>query len=253
MGSWTAAYVLAAVLITSALSGAIGMAGGVILMSALALVMPAAPAIALHGLVQLGSNGWRIAIHRRHVRWRVVGVYVLGALATMAAFTLIAFSPSRLFIFLALGLMPIIVWLPERWIRLDANRPPHALVAGIASTTLSLTAGVNGAFNDLFFIRTDMTRHEVISTKAAVQVFGHLAKVVFYGAPLMSLAATPGGPPAWLPLAALPMSMVGALLGSLALDRMSDANFRDIRRWLITGVGALNLVQAARIILHAQG
>lgn len=244
------AFILGAVLVTSAISGTLGMAGGLILMGALTLVMPATAALALHGLVQLGSNGWRVALHRRHVRWSIVGVYALGAFAAMAAFALIAFSPSKLFIYLALGLMPVIVWLPERWFRLDATRPADAFSAGVTSTALSLTVGVSGPLTDLFFVHTPLTRHEVVSTKACVQVFGHLAKVAFYGAPLVVMAGE-GGPPLWLALAALPLSMAGALAGAQVLDRMSDANFRTIRRWLVTAVGGVYLVQAGRIIWGA--
>lgn len=251
MGAGPIAFILAAVLVTAAISGTLGMAGGLILMGALTLVMPAAAALALHGLVQLGSNGWRVAIHRRHIRWAVVGVYALGAFAAMAAFALIVFSPSKLFIYLALGLLPILVWLPEGWVNLDGTRPPQAFACGVLSTALSLTAGVSGPFTDLFFVRTPLTRHEVVSTKACVQVFGHLAKVIFYGAPLV-VATGPSAPPLWLALAALPLSMAGAFGGAQILERMSDAHFRTIRLWLVTAVGGAYLVQAARLIWEAQ-
>jgi len=248
MGVLTLGYVLTAVLVTAGISGTLGMAGGLILMGALAFVMPAATALALHGMVQLGSNGWRALIHRRHVRWPIVGVYAVGALVAMGLFSLVAFTPSKLAIYLALGLLPILVWLPERWLSLDASRPPQAFAAGVASTALSLTAGVSGPFNDLFFVRTEMTRHEVVSTKACVQVFGHLAKVLFYGAALVKVAG-PGAPPIWLAVAALPLSMLGAMLGARVLERMSDAGFRTLRRWLVTAVGLVYLVQAAALML----
>lgn len=247
MGLLAAAYVLGAVLITSTVSGTLGMAGGLMLMGALALVMAPAPALALHGLVQMGSNGWRVVIHRRHVRWPVVAIYAVGAVVAMAGFSLVAFSPSRLVIYLVLGLIPAVVWLPERWIRLDAARPSHAFVSGLASTVVSLTAGVSGPLNDLFFINTDMSRHQVVATKASVQVFGHLSKVIFYGASLVALSG-PGAPPPWLPVAALPVSMIGAVLGAVVLDRLSDQGFRRIRRWLVTALGLVYLVQAAQLV-----
>ena len=249
MAALTIAYVLAAVLVTAGISGTLGMAGGLILMGALTLVMPAAAALALHGMVQLGSNGWRVLIHRRHVRWAIVGVYALGAFAAMAVFSLIAFTPSKLVIYLTLGLIPVLVWLPEQWLNLDATRRPQAFAAGATSTALSLTSGVSGPFTDLFFVRTAMTRHEVVSTKACVQVFGHLAKVVFYGGALVKVAG-PGAPPLWLALAALPLSMGGAMLGAVVLERMSDAGFRSLRRWLVTAVGLVYLVQAGGLILQ---
>ena len=35
---------------------------------------------------------------------------------------------------------------------------------------------------DVFFVRTAMTRHQIVATKAATQVLNHLAKVGVYGA-----------------------------------------------------------------------
>ena len=54
-----AAGVLVVVLVTSTISGVFGMAGGLILMGALALLLPVSAAFFTHGLVQLVSNGWR--------------------------------------------------------------------------------------------------------------------------------------------------------------------------------------------------
>ena len=250
MGVLTLGYVLTAVLVTAGISGTLGMAGGLILMGALAFVMPAATALALHGMVQLGSNGWRALIHRRHVRWPIVGVYAVGALVAMGLFSLVAFTPSKLAIYLALGLLPILVWLPERWLSLDASRPPQALAAGVASTALSLTAGVSGPFNDLFFVRTAMTRHAIVATKAATQVFSHLMKVLVYGAPLLALHGK-GLPPGWVFALAIPLSMLGTAAGGLVLNRLSDVNFKRYLRLVLTGIGLLYLAQAARLFLQA--
>jgi len=43
--------------------------------------------------------------------------------------------------------------------------------------------------------------------------------------------------------------MLGAVLGARVLERMSDAGFRTLRRWLVTAVGLVYLVQAAGLIL----
>ncbi|HZV18275.1 MAG TPA: hypothetical protein VFF84_06230 [Sphingobium sp.] len=65
-GAVGAAIVLTA-LVTAFLSGIIGMAGGLVLMGALALLLPVSAAFVTHGILQLVANGWRAAPHHRHV------------------------------------------------------------------------------------------------------------------------------------------------------------------------------------------
>jgi len=245
-----AALILAAVLATATLSGVFGMAGGMILMGVLTALLPVPAALAIHGLVQTASNASRIALHFRHVSWKVVGFYAVGALATMAAFTVIAYAPSKAVVYLGLGLLPILVWLPDRMIPLDAARPGHAVLAGIASTALALTSGISGPLNDMFLVRSVLTRHQVLSTKAALQIFSHISKVVFYGGAI--LAAGGGGlTPPWLLVGACVLAVAGVSLGARLLDRLTDQGFRTWRRWIFTAIAAVYLVQAA--ILFARG
>lgn len=55
-GAVGAAIVLTA-LVTAFLSGIIGMAGGLVLMGALALLLPVSAAFVTHGILQLVANG----------------------------------------------------------------------------------------------------------------------------------------------------------------------------------------------------
>jgi len=61
---------------TSTVSGVIGLAGGMLLLSALLLVFDPVVAIPLHGAVQLVSNGSRAWFQRPHVRWDAVVRFV---------------------------------------------------------------------------------------------------------------------------------------------------------------------------------
>ena len=78
---------LASVFATSMLSGLLGMAGGMILMAILVSLMSVPGAMIVHGVVQATSNGSRAWFLRAHIRWRVLPPYLLGAAATLAAFT----------------------------------------------------------------------------------------------------------------------------------------------------------------------
>jgi uncharacterized membrane protein YfcA len=44
-------------------------------------------------------------------------------------------------------------------------------------------------------------------------------------------------------LIAAPIAILGALAGNGILQKMTDANFRAWTRWVVTGVGAVYLVQ----------
>jgi hypothetical protein len=54
-------------------------------------------------------------------------------------------------------------------------------------------------------------------------------------------------PPLWFFLLAAPLAMLGGVLGGRILDSMSDKNFLNWTRWIVTGLGALYLVQAAQL------
>jgi uncharacterized membrane protein YfcA len=236
--------------LTATLSGIFGMAGGLALMGVVALLLPVKAAFVTHGALQLSSNLWRAVLHRRHVRWDIVGWYATASLVVGLALSALAFTPSRPLLFLLLGLVPGLTWLPQRWIKLDAARPVQAFLSGLSVTSLNLTAGVAGPLLDVFFVRTVLTRHAIVATKAATQVFSHLAKIVVYGAPLLA-AGEPGLPPLWAFALALPLSVVGTVLGGRILDRMSDVNFKRWTRWIVTVIGAGYLVQAARLFWGA--
>ncbi|MDO8901427.1 MAG: sulfite exporter TauE/SafE family protein [Phenylobacterium sp.] len=243
-----AIFILASAFATAALSGVFGMAGGLVLMGALALVLPVSAAFVTHGILQLVANGWRAILHRRHVRWDIVGWYALASLIAGVLVSLAAFTPSKPFLFLMLGLVPWLTWLPTGWLRLDAARPPQAFASGFLVTGLNLMAGVAGPLLDIFFVRTELTRHAIVATKAATQVFAHLAKIVVYGAPLMVGAGRAEMPPWWLFALAIPLSMAGTWCGGLILERVSDVNFKRWTRWIVTAVGVLYLIQAAQLL-----
>ena len=248
MSLYASVFLIAAAFATAAISGVFGMAGGLMLKGAIALVLPVSATFVTHGLLQLVANGWRAVLHRRHVGWRIVGLYAVGAAVAAAAMSLIALEPSKATLFLLMGAVPFLLWIPKGWLNLDAARAPQAVACGVSVTGLNLTAGVAGPLLDTFFVRTELTRHEIVATKAATQVFSHLAKVVVYGAPL--LAAHGKGLPPWpVFAAAVPLSMAGTVVGGRVLERMSDVHFKAWARWIVTGIGVLYLAWAAQLYL----
>jgi uncharacterized membrane protein YfcA len=244
------AFIIAASFLTAAISGVFGMAGGLMLKGALALVLPVSATFVVHGMLQLVANGWRAILHRKHVSWRIVGIYALGAFTAGALIGLVVYEPTRATLYLLMGLVPGLIWLPQGWVKVDASRPGQAYICGLSVTGMNLTAGVAGPLLDVFFVRTALTRHQIVATKAATQVFSHLMKIVVYGAPLLAVGAGKSGvPPLWVFAFAIPLSMLGTAAGGLVLDRLSDVDFKRYLRLILTVIGAVYLAQAVRLYL----
>ena len=247
MGVPLAAFLIATAFLTATLSGIFGMAGGLVLMGALAFVLPVSAAFVTHGLLQLVANGWRAVLHRKHIAWPILLNYAIAAAVAAGCVALVAFTPSQPLLFLLLGLVPMLVWLPKNWVQLDASRPAHALISGFLVTGLNLTAGVAGPLLDIFFVRTELTRHQIVATKAATQVFSHLAKIIVYGAPLLVAGTTGTLPSLWIFALAIPASMLGTAAGGWVLDRMTDTNFKRWTAWIVTLIGVFYLIKAANL------
>lgn len=208
MAASVAAFLIATAFLTATLSGIFGMAGGLVLMGALALVLPVSAAFVTHGILQLVANGWRAVLHRQHVSWPILINYAIASAAAGAVLALVSFAPSKPLLFLLLGLVPML---------------------------------------DIFFVRTELTRHQIVATKAATQVFSHLAKILVYGTPLFAAGKTTALPPLWVFALAIPASMLGTGAGGWVLDRMSDTNFKRWTAWIVTAIGAAYLLKSASL------
>ena len=249
MGLISALFIIAMAFVTATLSGVFGMAGGLILMGGLAFVLPVSAAFVTHGALQLVANGWRAVLHRQHVRWDIVGWYAVASAAAGGVVALLAIVPSKPVRYLLMGLVPLLLWLPQRWINLDAAKPRQAFISGLLVTGLNLTAGVAGPLLDIFFVRTSLARHAIVATKAATQVFSHIAKMLVYGAPLL-LSRPQDLPPWWVFAIAVPLSMAGTVVGGWILDRITDVDFKRWTKWIVTGIGVIYLIQAAQLFLR---
>lgn len=248
MTGFAASAILLATLITAFVSGIFGMAGGLILMGVLAALVPVSTAMITHGAIQMVSNGWRGFLLRGDIDWPIVRRYAAGSVIGVGALALIAWQPDKRVLFLLLGLTPMLVWLPRERLDLDIQRPAHAFGAGAAVSGLNTLAGVAGPLLDLFFVRTEMTRQEIVATKSVTQVLAHLIKIAFWSAPILLAAEADALPPAWLIAAAIPLSMTGTWLGGRVLARMTDVNFKRWMKGLVTVIGAVYLARAAGLL-----
>jgi len=225
-------------LVTSFISGILGMAGGMILMGILLAMMPLPQAMMLHGITQLSANGWRAWLWRHEVDWRVFLGYVYGSLVALALFIVVQLVASKPVALVILGLTPFVALaLPEKW-HLNVERKFHSAACGIVCTVLSLTAGVSGPILDVFFVRSKMGRHAVIATKAMTQSLSHIMKIAYFGA----FVSVEGGSihPALGAMMVL-LAFTGTSLSKHVIARMNDESFRFWTRRTVMTLGLFYL------------
>lgn len=228
----------ASVILTSFVSGVFGMAGGIILLAILiGSGMEVAPAMAFHGVAQASGNVWRAWLWRRHVDWRILAWFGLGAFAAFAVFSVIRFVPDRATVLILLGLVPFLTLaLPERIVP-QADRPAGAVACGASSLGITLLAGVAGPLVDAFFVRTKRDRRDIVATKAGCAFIGNSLKTVYFSfasAASLSLDVTLG-------LVAVGASIIGTSLSRRVLEHMSDHHFRRWTQTIIIIIGTVSI------------
>ena len=247
MSTATALLILAATLVTSFISGIFGMAGGMILMGVLVALVPVATAMITHGAIMMVANGWRGWLLRDAIDWAVFRRYMVGAVFGVALLFILVWRPDRTAVFLILGLVPIVVWMPRKWLDLDIQRRYQAELTGFVVQAMNTLAGIAGPVLDIFFVRTAMTRQQIVATKSATQAVSHIIKIGFWSAPIIWASGEPVPvlPPAWMIIAAAVMAMIGTTLGRQILERMKDADFRKWVKALVSVIGVIYFVRAA--------
>lgn len=240
-----AAALLLAVFFTSMLSGVFGMAGGLVLLAILLLLLPVGTAIAVQGAIQLIANGSRAWMSRAYIDWRVLTIMTLGLVSIGIVLFIVRYTPDLATVCIVIGLLPVLLWIPQSWLALDASKPAHAYLCGVLGGGVNLAVGVAGPTIDMFFIRTAMDRRTIIATKAAAQVVNHSAKIVFYWNATTMLSVADW---TWVALAA-PFAVAGTSAGHWILQRLTDANFRAWTRLIVTAIGIFYLLRGISLLI----
>ncbi len=226
---------------SSVLSGILGMAGGIILLSVMVLFFEPVTAIALHGLIQLVSNASRAVIQRRHVEWRFTWRFALlllpmGYLGVQLTFAL---PPTAMRVLIGLFVLAA-TWRPA-WLMLgthpDEILPERrfVLLGGVVGF-LGVLVGATGPLAAPFFLNMGLSRQGVVGTKAATQTLGHISKTLVFGFAGFAFGAyVPILVSMWLAV------IIGTWVGSLLLERVDERSFDLLYRGSLTLV-ALRLI-----------
>ena len=241
--------ILIATFATAFLSSIFGMLGGLILMGILICFFSVGPAMFLHGLIQSTSNGYRAWLNRADINWKIILAMLIGSFISLVILFFIAFQPSQILVIFALGLLPYIAWAVPKELSLDITKPFIGVLAGGVVVGTNLIAGVGGPLLDIFFQRVDMTRHQVVATKAVAQTVGHISKIIFFGSLLVAFSFENWPNPSFL-LIAIVLSVIGTTLGKKILDTIDDNFFFRWTQIIVLSVGAIFIARGLFLLIQ---
>lgn len=219
---------VAASFLTSALTAAFGLGGGMALIAIMANLMPIAALVPVHGVVQVGSNAGRVLVQIRHIDWTILAWYAAGAVAGAAlGGSLVVTLPAWA---LRLGIGIFVLWMiwgkaPD----FGAVRRRAMAVTGFVATALSMFFGASGPIGGAVLSKMGLARHAYVGTQAATALSMHVLKIVAFG--VLGFAFAP-----WIGLigAMIISGFVGTLAGSRLLGRMQESTFKTGFRIIMT-------------------
>ena len=241
--------ILVATFATAFLSSIFGMLGGLILMGVLISFLSVGPAMVLHGLIQATSNGYRAWLNRYDINWKIILTLLIGSVISLIILFFITFEPSKILVIFALGLLPYIAWAVPKELSLDITKPHVSVFAGGVVVGSNLISGTGGPILDIFFQKVDMTRHQVVATKAVAQTVGHLAKIIFFGGLIVSFSFENWPNPTFLFIAII-FSVIGTTLGKRVLDTIDDKFFFRWTQIIVLSVGALFIIRGLFLLMQ---
>ncbi|MEM1111140.1 MAG: sulfite exporter TauE/SafE family protein [Pseudomonadota bacterium] len=221
--------------LTSAIAGALGMGGGVLLIALMPGLVPVQAILPLHALVQLGSNASRAALRPRLIAWQMVPALLLGALAG-------AFLGGTLYAQLELHWLPAIVgvlilaitWLPLPPVRRGGQ--VGLCLLGFYQTGVGMLAGATGPLGAAVLARFRLQRDWLVVNTAVYMSINHLLRTLAFAILGFSFAA-------WWSLICgmIAAAIIGSWCGTLVRERIPEIDFARAFRWLVT-VLALRMI-----------
>jgi uncharacterized protein len=223
---------------TSALTAAFGIGGGVAMLGALAGTVPPAMIVAVHGVVQLGSNMGRVFVQRAHILWRPTAIFTVGSIlgAALGAYVFVQISEKLLLALLGVFIL-IMTWIPKP--KIPGLETTGMLIGGFIATFVTIFVGATGPFVQALFLTMGVDKKTLVASHAACMAIQHALKVAAFS--YLGFAFRE-----WLPLIAAMIiaGFMGTWLGTKLLDKLPEALFQKILRGILTIV-ALDLLRRA--------
>lgn len=229
--------------VASAIAAAIGLGGGILMLAAMASLLPAAAIVPVHAIVQWGSNAGRAWMMAAHVQWRHAWPFFFGTLLGVALGSQIYAALPADLIRLILGLFILqTVWLPLPFLK-SIGQTGVALGGGIAAF-LTMFIGATGPFLAAIWQALGLKKSAKVATHAAAMTLQHGVKIIAFG--VLGFAFAP-----WLVWTGLLIAagLGGTYYGARILQATPDQRFEKVFKGVLTALALLILWQALRSIL----
>lgn len=225
---WQFAFLCAVSFLASFITATLSLGGGILMLAVLALFLPPAALIPLHGAVQLGSNAGRALLMRRDVLLLILPAFIFGSIiGALIGGQLVVTLPTALLQAILGAFILYSVWAPG----FRARRPGKRtfFILAIASSLATMFVGATGPLVLPFIAAAGKSRQEITATHAALMTIQHLLKLIVFV--LLGFSFT-----AWLPLLAglLLSGFAGTWVGRHVLNRLPEQAFRLILKIILT-------------------
>jgi uncharacterized membrane protein YfcA len=224
-------------LLSATLSGMAGIGGGTILIAAMyAVGLSPTVVVPVHAGVQLVSNFSRTLAFLRHVEWRALRAFLVGAVpAPFLVAPLIARANEHWLLILMAAFIYLTLW-PRwlKWLRLEGRA--GMVGAGVITGGLGSLVGATGTLVAPLFLRSDWRKETTIATLALCQSIAHLLKIIAFASFGFGIFGH------WQLLLPMCVAVVaGTLTGSRLHGRLSEDRFVVMFR-IILGALATKLL-----------
>lgn len=199
-------------------------------------IIPASAIIAVHGVVQLGSNASRSWVQRAHIDWKVTNTFLAGSLVGVGLGALVVIQlPADILKLLLGGFILAMIWVKIPALK-NASRSVIALGGGI-TTFITMFAGATGPLVAVFLSKLFDDHKTTVATHGATMMVQHGLKVIAFI--LVGFAFTD-----WL---LLMVSMVfsgfiGVKTGTMLHNQMPEKQLKLMFRIILTVV-AIDLIR----------
>ena len=213
---------------TSALTAAVGIGGGLLLLTVMVSFLPPIIVLPVHGVIQLGSNGGRMAVMRQHVDWRIWGFFAIGSILGVILAGQVFINLSLEVLRALLGLFVLYaVWTPK--LKPSNIALKGYTLVGIGTTFITMFVGATGPLVSSFLSPKKLGRERVVATLAACMTIQHGLKGIAFG--VLGFYFQP-----WIPVIVIMIAtgFLGTLLGRRILKKLPERLFSRLFRIVLT-------------------
>lgn len=166
--------------LTSTVAGILGFAGGMLLIAAMPIFLPASLVVPLHGITQLSSNASRAYFARQSIQWNLLAPFVFGSLFGIGLFGSVLLNTPVEWIPLLIGIYILLsLWSIE--FKGLLRRFETLFVIGLLQTGLGLLVGATGPLSLAILVRKLSCKEQIVATSAVFMLISHLFKLALFG------------------------------------------------------------------------